>query len=271
VFMRRILFNDPPPATPGQVSEEIAEELQDRLLQLLGVYTHPRGRVDYAGLRESDAFREAVECSRRLHHLDLSRLSTRAARLAFWINAYNALTLHAIIALGVRRSVWEVWNFFGRVSYRIGDLTFSADEIEHGLLRGNRRRIIPPLRPFAGHDLRVAFAVTPLDPRIHFAISCGARSCPPVTVYRAGAVDEQLDLATRNFVNQEVTLDAEGRIACSKIFKWYRRDFDSVGGLSEFLLRYLDDGPVRAAVAGGMLPCQAFRPYRWGLQHRPAK
>lgn len=269
--MSRILLNDPPPATPGQVSEEIAEELQDRLLRPLGAYTRPGGRVDYAGLRESDAFREAVECSRRLHHLDLSRLRARAARLAFWINVYNALVLHGIIALGVSRTVWEVWNFLGRVSYRVGGFALSTEQIEHGLLRGNRRRIIPPLRPFARHDPRLALVVSPVDPRIHFAISCGARSCPPVSVYTAAAIDQQLDLATRNFINREVTLDPHGRIACSRIFKWYRRDFDAAGGLREFLLRYLDDGPVRDALAGGAAPCQVFRPYRWGLQYPPVK
>lgn len=87
----------------------------------------------------------------------------------------------------------------------------------------------------------------------------------------AAAIDQQLDLAARNFVNQEIVLEAHGRIACSKIFKWYRSDFDSVGGLQNFLLRYLDDGPVRDAVTRGAPPCQTFRPYHWGLQFPPTK
>lgn len=271
MFIRRILLNDPAPAKAEPVNAKVGEELQRRMLFLLGTYPPPEGHVDYARLRASGEFREVVECSRRLQHLDLSLLYTRPARLAFWINVYNALVLHGIISLGVRRTVWEVWNFFGRASYRIGGLTFSADEIEHGILRGNRRRIIPPLRPFARRDPRLAMAISPVDPRIHFAITCGARSCPPVGVYQTAAIDQQLDLATRNFVNQEITLDSQGRITCSKIFKWYRSDFDTTGGLTDFLLRYLDDGPVREAVAGGAAPCQAFRPYQWGLQFPPIK
>ena len=251
MFIRRILLNDPPPAKADPVNAEVGEELQRRMLSLLGTYTTPEGHVDYARLRASGEFREVVECSRRFQHLDLSLLDTPPARLAFWINVYNALVLHGIISLGVRRTVWEVWNFFGRASYRIGGFTFSADEIEHGILRGNRRRIIPPLRSFARRDPRLAMAITPVDPRIHFAITCGARSCPPIGVYRTAAIDQQLDLATRNFVNQEIALDSQGRIICSKIFKWYRSDFDTTGGLTDFLLRYLDDGPVREAVAGG--------------------
>ncbi|MBI4638637.1 MAG: DUF547 domain-containing protein [Candidatus Rokubacteria bacterium] len=268
--MSRVLLNDPPLAKADPVGAEAGEELQRRMLLLLGTYTTPEGRVDYAPLRVSGEFREVVECSRRLQRVDLSLISTRFARLAFWINVYNALVLHGIISLGVRRTVWEVWNFFGRVSYRIAGFTFSAEEIEHGILRGNRRRIIPPLRPFARRDPRLALAVGPVDPRIHFAITCGARSCPPVGVYRTAGIDAQLDLATRNFVNQEITLGSQGRIVCSKIFKWYRSDFDTTGGLAAFLLRYLDDGPVREAVAGGAASCQAFRPFRWGLQFRAA-
>jgi hypothetical protein len=79
-------------------------------------------------------------------------------------------------------------------------------------------------------------------------------------------VDAQLDLATRNFVNQEVALDG-GRLACSPLFKWYRGDFDAAGGLGAFLLRYLDEGPARAALAAGAAPCERFTPYRWTLQH----
>lgn len=270
-FMSRIVLNDPSSVSSGPVNAETGEELQRRMLRLVGAYATPGGHVDYARLRASGDFGEVVECSRQLQRLDLELLRERSARLAFWINIYNALILHGVIALGVRRTVWEVWNFFGRVSYRIGGFTFSPDEIEHGILRGNRRRIIPPLRPFRRHDRRLGLAISPPDPRIHFAISCGARSCPPVGVYRAAAIDQQLDLAARNFVNQEIVLDAHGRIACSKIFKWYRNDFDSVGGLQNFLLRYLDDGPVREAVTRGAPPCRTFRPYRWGLQFPPAK
>ena len=136
------------------------------------------------------------------------------------------------------------------------------------MLRGNRRRALPPLRPFGARDPRRDLALSPLDPRIHFAINCGARSCPPVDVYRAEAIDAQLDLATRSFVNAEVMLE-NGRLVCSRLFKWYRRDFDAAGGLTAFLLRYLDDGPPRQALADGKTPRVGFRSWDWSL-HRPA-
>jgi hypothetical protein len=265
--MGRVLLNDP--AHLGAVEAgPAAERLQAAMLAALGAHTDAGGRVDYARLEASAEFAAATEAARALGGARLDALTGRRDRLAFWLNVYNALVLHGIVRLGVRTSVLRVWNFFGRVSYRVGGLAFSLDDIEHGLLRGNRRRALPPLRPFGSRDPRLALAVTPPDPRYHCAVTCGAASCPPVGVYRADAVDAQLDLAARNFVNQEVAL-AGRRVLCSRLFKWYREDFEAAGGLGTFLLRHLDEGPVRAALAAGATPCEGFRPYRWTLQHPP--
>jgi Protein of unknown function, DUF547 len=265
--MGRVLLNDP--AHLGAVEAgPAAERLQGAMLAALGAHTDHGGRVDYARLEASAEFAAATEAARALGAARLDALAGRGDRLAFWLNVFNALALHGIVRLGVRTSVLRVWNFFGRVSYRVGGLAFSLDDIEHGLLRGNRRRKVPPLRPFGSRDPRLALAVTPPDPRYHCAITCGAASCPPVGVYRADAVDAQLELAARNFVNQEVALVGH-RVLCSRLFKWYREDFEAAGGLGAFLLRHLDDGPVRAALAAGATPCEGFRPYRWTLQHPP--
>lgn len=266
--MRRVVINDPALLSGDVGAGGAAEALAGRMLGAFGAATDGAGRVDYAGLAGSAAFAGAREAARRLAGVRLDTLTERGARVAFWINVYNALVLHGIVSLGVRRSVARVWNFFGRAAYRIDGLVFSPDDIEHGVLRGNRRRVMPPLRPFGARDVRRGLALDPLDPRIHFAINCGARSCPPVAIYRAAVIDSQLDLAARNFVNEEVALE-DGRIVCSRLFKWYRRDFDGAGGLNAFLLRYLDDGPARRALAGGATPRLGFRGWDWSL-HRPA-
>ena len=266
--MLRVLLNDAP-ATAAVEPGPAAERLQTAMLGALGSHTDGGGRVAYGRLAGSDAFAAAEAAARALVGARLDALGGRGERLAFWINVYNALVLHGIVRLGIRRSVRYRWNFFGRVSYRVGGLVFSLDDVEHGVLRDNRRRPWPPLRPFGAGDPRRALAVSPPDPRFHFAITCGAASCPPVGVYRAEAIDAQLEAATRNFVNQEIVLD-RGRLACSRIFKWYGADFERAGGLAPFLLHHLDDGPARRALAAGALPCAAFRPYRWTLQHQPA-
>ena len=251
------------PADPGLA----AERLQAAMLRALAAHRDAWGGVDYARLNSSDELAVAVEAARALGGARLEALTGRAERLAFWINVYNALVVHAIAALGVRGSVWRSWNFFGRARYRVGGHDVSLDDIEHGLLRGNRRRMLPPLRPFGLRDPRLRLAVTPPDPRYHFAISCGAVSCPPVGVYRATAVDAQLDLATRGYLNQAVAVSEAG-LTCPRLLKWYRADFDAAGGLREFLLQHLDEGPARAALRAGAAPCATFQPYEWRLGHR---
>jgi hypothetical protein len=251
------------PADPGRA----AERLQAAMLRALAAHRDPSGRVDYIRLTSSGELAAAVEAARALGGARLEALAGRAERLAFWINVYNALVVHAITALGVRGSVWRSWNFFGRARYRVGGHDLSLDDIEHGLLRGNRRRMLPPLRPFGRRDPRLRLGVTPPDPRYHFAISCGAVSCPPVGVYRAATVDAQLDLATRGYLNQSVAVTEAG-VSCPRLLKWYRADFDVAGGLRPFLLHHLDEGPARAALRAGAAPCAAFQPYEWRLGHR---
>jgi hypothetical protein len=245
------------------------EALLGAMLRAMSAHTGEDGRVDYRRLRASDEYAAAGERARELAGLALADLPDHATRLAFWINTYNALVLHGIVALGLRRSVWETWNFFGRVSYRVGGAVLSLDAIEHGILRGNARRVLPPWPPFGRRDPRRALVLERVDPRLHFAINCGAHACPPLRVFRPAMLEAQLDLAAASFVNQEVTAGADGRIACSKIFKWYRTDFEGAGGLASFLLRYLDDGPARRAIAAGVPPCRAWRAYSWALAHPP--
>ncbi len=272
--MSRVVLNDAttgagdPVAAP--VSLDAGEALARAMLRAVSVHTNDAGRLDYAALRGSAEFADALGCAHRLVDVDVDVMHAREKRLAFWINVFNALALHGVVALDVRRSVWRVWNFFGRVSYRVGRHVLSLDEIEHGVLRGNRRRPLPPWAPFAGRDPRRALVITPVDPRIHFAINCGAVSCPPVGIYRAASIESELALAARNFVNQEVVLDPRGRIHCSRLFKWYGGDFGSREAMAEFLLRHLDDGPAKTALMAGAPPCEVYGAYSWALPHPPA-
>jgi len=269
----RIVLNPgsagPAPAAGG--ASEAAERLQRSVLGAIGSFTCADGRLDYRALRASPEWAAAAAAADALPVVELGDLAGREARLAFWINVYNALVFHGVVVLAVRRTVREVRGFFARVAYRVGGVVLTADDVEHGILRGNARHGILRRRPFAAGDPRLALAVQPVDPRIHFAITCGAQSCPPIGVYRAAALDQQLDLAARNFLNQEVALDARGCVTCSRILAWYAEDFAGAGGIGPLLLRYLDAGPVRAAIGGRAWPCDAYRPYDWALQHQPAE
>lgn len=267
---RRIVLNADEAAGAAR-GAEAAEALQQLALDALAAHTDASGRVNYRALRASAAFAEVRATATMLRRVDLERVRGRRAALAFWINVYNALVTHAIVSLDVRRTVHDVWNFFGRASYVVAGAMLSLDEIEHGILRDNRRRPFPPWRAFGARDARRTLGVTPPDPRFHFAITCGAASCPPVGVYHAATLDAQLTLAARNFVNTEVTLDAAGRVVCSRLFKWYRADFEASGGLGPFLIEHLDGGRVRETLTGGARPCARYRPYSWALQHPAAE
>jgi hypothetical protein len=263
---RRIL-NEPAAGGPP-LGPDVAEDLLLGWRRAVGAATGAEGAVDYAGLAASPEAAAAIARARDLARVDPAGLETRPLRLAFWINVYNALVLHGVLAFGVRVTVHRTWNFFGRAAYRVGAWVFTLEEIEHGLLRNNATRVFPPWPVLSAKDPRLVLAVAPVDPRIHFALNCGARSCPPVGVYRAAAIEAQLELATRSFVNAEVALDARGRVTCSKLFRWYGHDFGPPAALRGFLLRHLDEGPVAAALRAGAPPCQAFRPYSWTLTSR---
>ena len=266
----RVVLNEIP-APPGVGPTAAAESLQRAVLSAIAAHTRADGRLDYARLRASSEWAAATACAGSLQGVSLGDLNGRQPRLAFWINVYNALVFHGIVAVGIRRSVWELRGFYRRVCYRVGGFVLSADDVEHGILRGNARHGWLRRRRFGARDSRLALAVYPVDPRIHFAITCGAQSCPPVGAYRAAALDQQLDLAARNFLNQAVAVDGQGRVTCSRILQWYAADFEAAGGLGPFLARYLDAGSARDAVAGRGRPCDAYRPYDWALQHEPAE
>ena len=150
--------------------------------------------------------------------------------------------IHGIVDLGIKSSVKEISNFFGKISYRIGDFSFSPEAVEHGILRANARPPFGISPVFGRKDPRLGLSLKRMDPRIHFALVCGSRSCAPIRFYEAEKIDEQLDMAAKNFVNSSevIVLPEENKIFLSQIFDWYEKDFKGKAGIRQFLLRYLD-------------------------------
>jgi hypothetical protein len=227
-------------------------------------------RVNYAALRESDAY---VEYRRhflpRLAGLEPSATGSREERIAFWINLYNALIIDAVISFGVQRSVTEgrlgLLTFFRRAAYNIGGHCISCDDIEHGILRANRGNLFMPGPQFAGDDSRLAWVIEPIDPRIHFALNCASRSCPPINVYDAANLDAQLALAARSFINQTTILQGD-RLMLSPILRWYAGDFGGREGVLTFVRNHLPDDPRRAWLQQqGASAKIAYTRYDWQL------
>ncbi|MDY6953442.1 MAG: DUF547 domain-containing protein, partial [Thermodesulfobacteriota bacterium] len=213
-------------------------------------YDTTRGRVDYEALRGSSQYGQYRLLTNGLRRFDLSRLVGRRDKLAFWVNLYNTIVVDGIVSLNIKRSVQEAPELFTRVKYAIGEHLFSADDMEHGMLRGNARPWLHLRRQFGPADPRKAWLLKPLDPRIHFALVCGSRSCAPIDYYDAATIYAQLEEAAKSFVNSSevIVLPEEGKVLLSEIFRWYESDFGGRRGVLDFLCDYLADDHAREAI-----------------------
>lgn len=254
-----------PDVAPGELAGELMRGI--RALRE-AFYDTARGRVDYDRLRGSEPYRRYRVLTNGLRSFDLRWLVGRREKLAFWVNLYNTIVVDAVVALGVKQSVKEVPEFFRRVGYRIGAHRLTPDDMEHGILRANARPPFRPLRPFGPRDPRRAFAVSPPDPRIHFALVCGSRSCAPISSYDAGKIGEQLEAAARSFVNSSEVLAVpeENRLLLSEIFRWYAEDFGDRVGILDFVHDYLADETGRRFLRenAGSLKIE-YLDYDWNL------
>ena len=129
-------------------------------------------------------FASYVKATAQLQRVDVNSLS-REEKIAFFINIYNALVIHANVARGPPTNIWQRYKFFNYTSYIIGGYLYCLQDIENGVLRANRRGIAQFRRPFGSKDPRRKIALNRHEPRIHFALVCGAKSCPPIKTYSA--------------------------------------------------------------------------------------
>lgn len=182
--------------------------------------------VDYSTLAQSDRFRNYTFAAAELQQLQICSLN-HDERIAFFVNIYNALCLHAHVVNGPPNSVLRRYTFFRALSYRVGGLDLTLDDIEHGILRGNKR---PPmirfLQQFRPSDPKCQFVITRRDGRIHFVISAGTRSDPPIRILDGENVQEELHESTVEFLSCTVKVDCEKRIVTlPRILYWYAEDF----------------------------------------------
>lgn len=222
--------------------------------------------VDYDRLRASPSFRAFAVATAELQRVDLLPLN-HDERLAFFANVYNTLVLHAHAVYGPPATLLRRWVFFRTLSYRVGGTDWTLDDIEHGVLRGNAR---PPMLKFLQQlrvgDPRTAYVLGRRDGRIHFVISAGTVSDPPVRILEGEDVESLLDEATSDFLDVAVSVDVEARVVrVPRIFCWYAVDFPrGTGPLLRWIARYVRDElrvallalvdgapPASPALAGG--------------------
>jgi len=198
-------LNVPPPKT----AVEAAEPSEAAWARVLDARVDERGRIDFEGLRKTpgDLDLYVAWVGAVSPRSSPGSFPTPASRLAYWINAYNALAMYDAIRSGIPESLADrKFRFFYRDRMVVGGERMSLYALEN--------RIIRPLG----------------DPRVHFALNCMVRGCPrlPRVPFDAARLDAQLDEAARLFLNEErnVALDPASRVVrFNEILRFYTRDF----------------------------------------------
>lgn len=233
--------------------------------EVLRSFVSEAGLVDYAALAQR---REPLDrFVSQLAAVDPRQLeqSPKPAQLAFWINAYNALTLRVVLdhypiragffrsLLYPANSIRQIPGVWDEIRFTVAGRERTLDEIEHQILR---RRF---------HE-----------PRIHFALVCAALGCPPLRrePYEERRLEEQLDDQVRRFLTdpRKFQWDEERRmLRISPIFRWFEEDFSGAcpeggGGRSAvlcFLQRYLP-ASQRRLLSSSSLRIE-YLDYDWSL------
>jgi hypothetical protein len=163
-------------------------------------------------------------------------LSNDNARKTFWLNIYNAY--FQILATREKLVRPEIFN---QEAFTIGGLKLSLDDVEHGILRRFRVKWSLGYLPRFWPDKDIKrLALTNIDYRIHFALNCGAKSCPPIAFYDYEQIESQLELATTSFLTQDVVIDDTQKVVrVIKLMQWFKADFGGNRGIKEILQKYL--------------------------------
>lgn len=195
-------------------------------------------------LERLKAGQEVSEQVDRLANLDPNQLAaalnTRPKKEAFWINVYNGMVQYLLTENPERYD--DRGSFFSTPSFTVAGEELSPNELEHGIIRGGENRLglgfIPQIFP---SKFERTFKIRGGDSRVHFALNCGASSCPPVEIYRPATFDEQIDDRVRSYLaeHSEIkTEDGKQVVVTSPLFQWFKGDFRDHDGVDDFLVEY---------------------------------
>src|SRR5262245_22275723 len=218
---------------------------------LLRAHVTADGRVDYDAFKADPSFARYLD---RLARADLAGLPD-PERLAFWINAYNAYTIQLINAHGERRSIRNIGKAMGigkgpwqQPTVHAAGQVYTLDHVEHEIIRKQFH-----------------------EPRIHFALVCGALGCPPLRreAYTGGELARQLDDQARAFLLRapgKNRVDAAARTASlSPVFNWYQEDFGGTkAAVGRYVASYFPEGPEKALLLTGAFELR-YTDYDWSL------
>ena len=207
------------------------------------------GQVHYPGFAADARFASYLG---QLARVNPDEFKTRADKLAFWINAYNALAIQGILENDSPFTATGKYRYFIKRTFTVGGGALNLWGLEH--------RLLIPLE----------------EPRVHFAIVCASWSCPRLQshVYLPDALDRQLDTAARQFINdpQRNRFDRVQKTAhLSMIFKWYDDEFEAAAGsVLKYVARYVNDTALALDLEQGGYAVE-YLPYDWSLNGTPPR
>ncbi len=187
-----------------------------------------------------------------------STIKSDDEKKAFWVNLYNAYTQ---VTLKQNPEQYKKRRkFFGSKQIEIAGYLFSLDDIEHGILRRSKVKwSLGYFNKLFPKRTEKQLRVDKLDYRLHFALNCGAKSCPPIAFYTSENINEQFDLATKAYLRGEAEYDeVTNTVKLPTLMSWFRRDF---GGKRKMiaLLKQL------SIVPNDRSPKIKFKKYDWTL------
>ncbi len=225
---------------------------------LLRKHCDPQGYVNYQAWKQSAA--DMQQLDQYLAHLSQANpelTASQASKFAFWINAYNAVTLKGILreypTSSIKNHTAKLigYNIWDDLLLSVGGRTYSLNQMEHEVLRKMG------------------------DPRIHFAIVCASIGCPPLLnqAYTAENLDAQLTFNAKRFFADpgKFNTTPQGELKLSKILQWFPKDFgpDQASQLRT-IAPYLPSQAARSLATGGRARV-SYLPYDWGLNDQASR
>ena len=219
---------------------------------LLRKYCDDRGYVNYQAWHRSPADLHLLD--QYLAHLSQAapaQPASPASKFAFWINAYNAVTMQGILreypttSIKNHQSIAFGYKIWDDLLLSVGGQNFSLNDIEHKVLRKMG------------------------DPRIHFAIVCASIGCPPLRneAYTAENLDAQLTGNAKRFFAdpQKFVATSQGELKLSKILSWFAEDFGSNQAAQLRTIGPYLPTPAAQTLANSGRARVSYLSYDWGL------
>ncbi|XP_024370432.1 uncharacterized protein [Physcomitrium patens] len=185
----------------------------------------------------------------QLSRVDPSNLK-HEEKLAFWINLYNALLMHAYLAYGIPKSDLKFFALLQKAAYTVGGHSFNAATMEFCLLRSKSTAHRPQLNLLMSlHKNKLTedqskFGIDHLESLVSFGLCSGTRSSPMVRVYTAKHVKSQLEDALHDYTRAAVGISAKGRLLVPKLLYTYAREHVEDADLLDWVCNFLPSNQV---------------------------